>query len=71
MTPYYQDDAVTGMNRLQRLLWLLTEPGTPITAQPHWDEASLRAAGFGVREAGSVTPPTFEEMWATVQRRKP
>ena len=62
--------AMRGMNRLQRLRWLLTEPGTPITAQPQWDEASLRAAGFGVREAGSVAP-TFEQMWAVVERRKP
>jgi hypothetical protein len=74
VTPYYQDDAVLrGVNRLQSLRYLLeecAEPGTLESAQPPSVEASSPAAGFGVHEAGSAAPPTFEQMWATVQRRK-
>ena len=58
--PNADDPSLAGMNRLQRLRYLLGDADIP-----------ERTARMVVETTPHRDPPTFAEMWATVERRAP
>ena len=58
--PNADDPVLAGLNRLTRLRYLLGD-----------ENVTERMACFVLEHGPRREPPTFEQMWATVQRRKP